>query len=214
MASELYDLCDAFETIASISVSDNTDPTLKELSEIEDFDDRVEFCKDQGWKLLGEGSARAAFQIDDKKIIKIAINERGLDQNKAEAHPEMQKRGITNPIFAADAKGKWIICANNDSINEKEFEKLTGMSFTSYGNALSYKFDSETDDRPPHNYEDIEHNVFFKAIAKLILDTDLLPGDCTKISSYGKIDNRVVIRDTGLTRDVYDKDYKSTSSSS
>jgi hypothetical protein len=213
MSKELLNLTNLFHKLATggpkISVVENTDPVLKELSEIKDFDERVEFAKEQkGWELLGTGSARAAFKMDEKRIIKIAINRAGHDQNLTEADPKKQSFSISNPIYAFAADGAWIIAANNESINVKEFKALTGMSFVSFGNAIKYKFDSETDKRPPNDYEDIENNPVFKDTTELVLATDLLPGDICKISSWGKIGERVVLRDTGLDRQGWISNYK------
>ena len=154
MSKELFSLANLYLKLASsgpkISVVENKDPVLKELSEIKEFEDRVEFAKEQkGWKLLGTGSARAAFEMDKKRIIKVAINKAGEDQNITEADPEKQRFSISNPIYAFCPSGAWVICANNKSISIQEFKKMTGVSFAAFGSALKYKFNHNDDLNTP-----------------------------------------------------------------
>lgn len=212
MSKELLNLTNLFHKLATsgpkISVVENTDPVLKELSEIKDFDERVEFAKEQDWELLGEGSARIVFQMDEKRIIKVALGDAGLAQNITEADPEKQKFSITNPVFCFDPKGAWIISSMNETITIQEFKKLTNMSFESFGNALKYKFNHSDDRNPPKGYEDIENNPVFKETAQLILNEDMLEGDVAKISSWGRIDNKVVLRDEGLDLRGWIENYK------
>jgi len=203
-------------SVAKVSVVENTDPILKEISDAKSFDDRV-CIAEKHWEKLGEGSARTVFKVSDKLTIKIAINDAGIAQNFSEADIHKQC-AITNPIYAFDAKGKWILCAFNESITVKEFKELTGMSFAMFSNAIQYKFDSETDKPPPKDYDDIEKNPVFQQTIELILATDLLCGDIGKISSWGRLGEKVILRDTGLTKKVhknfYGSDNKPDSSSS
>ena len=49
MGSDIFDLCDTFTILASVSLVENDRfPLLKELSEIKDFDERVECAKSGG----------------------------------------------------------------------------------------------------------------------------------------------------------------------
>lgn len=220
MSVDLYLFSSNFARLAEelkqskISVVKNTDPSLKQLSELPDFDKRLDLAKTL-WSKLGEGSARAVFQLNEKLVIKVAINDKGLAQNKLEAQPRLHTE-CTCPVVAADPNGKWIVFKSNNSITEKEFKELTGMSFTSYCSALWYKFDNNSDDNPPKDYDEIEQNPFFQCVLQLILANDLLIGDLGrgKISSYGELDGKVVIRDYGMDREEWKEHYDDSSSSS
>jgi hypothetical protein len=216
MVSSLYVKCSEFQKLAEdvkVSVEKNSDPTLQELSKIKSIDDRIEFAK-KHWKFLGEGSSRTAFEINDKLVIKVAHNDKGIAQNKVEMDPKAQ-RSCTNPIIVADAEGKWIVIRNTEPLTEKEFKKMVGFGFESFMNALFYKFNNESNKwNPPHHYEEIEKNDLFNCIAELIFKTDQQCGDIDKISSWRKYDDQPILADYGLSRDVYRSYYRDSDSSS
>ncbi len=215
MGSDIFDLCDAFTKVATVSLVENDRfPLLKELSEIKDFDERVKWCEER-WDLLGEGSARAVFQYSDKAVLKVALNDKGLSQNENEASPKMQTP-CTSRILAADGAMKWLLFENNKTITEKQFASITGMKFSEYCDALWQVFDNNSDYKNLKHSDEIRSNPFFKCVCKLVMENDLLLGDLTsgKISSYGEVDGRVVIRDFGLTREEWAKQYDDGSSSS
>jgi len=217
MARELLTKCDRFLKLAGgakVSVVENGDPVLKELGEIKDFEDRIEFAK-KHWKLLGEGSARAAFQVNEKLVLKVAINEKGLAQNYLEMKPEMQT-ACTAKVYAADAEAKWILFQATKTITEKRFKELTGMGFGPYCKALWVKFDNNADPDAPRDFEEIEDNPFFKCVSQLVLKNNLLVGDLGdgKISSYGEIDGKVVVRDYGMDIFLFSEMYREKSDSS
>lgn len=209
--TSLFNKCAAFAKMAfsGHSVKENTNPLLKSLSDAKDFEDAVEIAKEK-FDYLGKGSARTVFKINDKLVLKMAHNEKGQSQNIAEMDPKAQ-RPCTNKILLADAKGKWIIVANNKTITEKRFKEIIGFGFESFINGLFYKFNNEDDSwKEPRDYENLQNNDLFKCIANLILDCDLQIGDLSKISSWCEVNNKVVLRDTGLTRKVFRSMYNSS----
>jgi hypothetical protein len=210
----LYERCCEFEKLAAkISIVENTEPLLRELSDIKDFEDRVAFCKEH-FKFLGEGSSRTAFEIDENLIIKVAHNEKGLAQCRVEMDPKAQ-RPCTLPIVVADAEGKWIILRNTEPLKEKDFKSKVGFGFTSFMNALFYKFNNESDKwNPPRDYDEIVKNPLFNCIAELVFDTDQQIGDCDKIGSWRNLDGEPVLADYGLSRDVYKEYYEDEDDSS
>lgn len=216
MAISLYDKCLKYQKLAEgpkVSVQENTNPTLEELSSKKSFDDRIEFAKEQ-WKFLGEGSSRTAFQLNDKLIIKVAHNDKGIAQNLTEMDPKSQ-RPCTNPILLADAKGKWVIMKNSEPLTEKEFKKIVGFGFTQFMNALFYKFNNESENwSKPKEYDELEKHPLFNCLSSLIFETDQQIGDIDKISSWRELDGEAVLADYGLSRDVYQSFYKDDSKSS
>lgn len=216
MSLSLYKKCARYQKLAEkpkVSVEKNHSPILRELSEIKDFEDRVEFAKEH-WKFLGEGSSRTAFEIDEKLIIKVAHNDKGIAQNKVEMDPQAQ-RPCTLPIVVADAEGKWIILRNTKPLKEKDFKKEIGFGFSVFMNALFYKFNNESDQwSPPRDYEEIEKSPLFNCLSDLIFKTDQQIGDIDKISSWRELDGVPVLADYGLSRDVFKSYYKDEDDSS
>lgn len=214
----LLERCFLFDKIANkgtkISIEKNKNPILRELSEIREFDDRIKFAKKR-WKLLGEGSSRAAFQINDKLIIKIAFNKKGIAQNLTESNPKVQVSCVV-PAVMADAEGKWIIMRATEPITKEKFKKIVGFGFDQFMNALFSKFNNEDSENfpEPRKYEEIEKNKLFIEVAELVFNNDLLLGDLSKINSWSIYNGCPVIRDAGLDKSTYEKFYSDDSGSS
>jgi hypothetical protein len=207
MANMLLERCKEFERLTKISISlhENTDPILKKLSDLEEFDDRVEFAE-KHWEKLGEGSSRCVFKINEHLIIKIAINDRGIAQNHSEMNLDLQKPCITETIVA-DGMGKWLITHFTNNITEKEFKEIMGFTFDQFSKSLLYAFNNEDNVKEPKEYDTIKKNPFFNCVSKAIIDGSLLVGDLEKISSYGAKNGTIYLRDTGFTKQVYDDYY-------
>jgi hypothetical protein len=217
-AQDILIRCANFRHLANISVSklsvvENKYPVLHEISSAKSFDDRVAIGE-KHFEKLGEGSSRTIFRMNEKLVLKIAHNDRGIVQNEAEMKPAMQ-RPCTNHVLAADSQGKWVIVRFTENITKEQFKKLVGVSFDSFMNGLFYVFNNESRDfNEPKNYEEIKKNGLFVAIRELIAECDLQIGDIDKADSWGELDGRVVLRDFGLTREVYDEYYDEDESGS
>ena len=222
MSKELFNLTSLYLKLASsgpkISVVENKDPVLKELSEIKDFDDSVEFAKKQDWELLGEGSARIVFQIDEKRIIKVALDDKGLAQNLTESYPEMQGP-YTIPVLIFDPRGKWIIEAWTSNISKVDFKKYIGVGFDAFMSALDFAMNNNSDDwKDPKEYDEIKRLPLFKYLVDVVVNGKLLIGDISKESSFGLLDGKkIVLRYLGLSKknfhDYYSDDDSSSKSS-
>jgi hypothetical protein len=212
--TSLASLCGIFQRMAqkaTLSLKQNTNPILEEISAAKDYDERVKIAK-KHWKKLGEGSARAVFQINGKLIIKVAINDKGIAQNLSEMRPENRGECV-NPVIMGDAKGKWLIARWSKTITKAEFKEHVGFGFDNFVNCLSYALNNESDKKKPKDYDEIKHTKLFSCLVRLTIDNDLLVGDEKKISSFGLLDGKIVIRDTGFSRAVWKKEYSHSSSS-
>jgi hypothetical protein len=199
--------------LSNLSVVENSDPILKEISSKKSFDDRVAVAEEH-YEKLGEGSARTIFKVSDKLVLKVAHNDKGIVQNLAEMKPGMQ-RPCTNPVVAADAKGKWVLVRFTENITKEEFKKEVGHNFDDFTESLFYKFNNESDDwPPPSNYDEVRKSELFKCIVDLVADCDLQIGDIDKPDSWGRLDGKIILRDYGLTRDIYNEYYDDDSSRS
>lgn len=209
---DLYAKCSQFHKLA-ISLAENRDPVLKQISELKSYDDRKDLAEEH-WELLGEGSARAVYRINKELVIKIAINDKGEAQNAVEMKVDLQKP-CSNPVIAADAKGKWLITYYTDSITKEEFKDAIGFSFDTFMKALFYVFNNESDSKKaPQDYDEIRKCSMFQCVASMVIDGALLLGDVDKPSSWGKREGKIVIRDYGFNKPVFEANYKTDTSSS
>jgi hypothetical protein len=206
--NKLFEKCREFlkrATELKVSLVENNDPILKQLSELKDFDDRVELAK-KHWKLLGEGSSRIVFQISDDLIIKIAYNNKGIAQDKVEAEFDLQKPCVAN-VVVADPEGKWLIMKFTETMTKQDFKKIVGFGFETFMNALFYAYNNESDEWvEPKEYDKIKEHPLFKCLGEMVVDGNCLLGDFDKTSSFGIRDGKVYLRDWGFNKAV-NKDY-------
>jgi len=57
---------------------------LDTYASVEDYGDCFKLCRQYLGDAIGSGSSRTVFQLDDEKVLKLAMSERGMAQNKAE----------------------------------------------------------------------------------------------------------------------------------
>jgi hypothetical protein len=212
----LYEECSLFEKRAQkVSLVDNTEPFLQHLSSLKDFDERIEFAEKHCEKKLGEGSSRSAYLLNKDFILKLALSEKGIAQNKTEAEVSKAGKPCINNVLVADSQFIWLIFRNSKKLTEERFEEIIGYPFKHVSDALYAKWNNESDKWKAHkDYEEIVKLPFFICVSESIYANDLLVGDLSKISSYRERDGQVIVADAGLSKEVFDDFYRSDSSSS
>lgn len=188
-----------------IKVVENGNEILSELSAAKNFDDRVELAEEEkDWKKLGEGSSRVIFQMSDSLIIKIAFNDAGLEQNKSEMS---MRADCLNNVLVADTEGKWLVMRFTDSMTEDDFKNYTGFGFKTFMSGLFYQWNNEYHDGKPKEFGEIKEHPLFIELSKLVEKKGLQIGDISKTSSWGMLDGKPLLRDFGLTKDVFSEHY-------
>lgn len=175
--------------------------TLNKLSKIETYKDRIAFAE-KHFEHLSSGSSRIIYLTDDKQVLKLAKNDRGIAQNKVEAKV---KSKYVNKTTKHDPDGIWKLSPYCDKITEKEFETITGVPFKEFSEAVDHGVSK--DKKKPKHFDTISKSSIYKEMLRLNKEYKLLPGDLTRISSWGKCDGVPVLLDAGLTREVYDDFY-------
>lgn len=155
---------------------------------------------------LGRGSARAAFALTNRSILKIALDQKGIAQNQTEldVYTDQKTKPIVAKVLDVDDENRWMISELVKPLRaEDEFENLTGISFDDLDGALAAAYK-----RLP-TPEHVKKSPIILAVVALMNDKSLLPGDLTKIDSWGQTaDGRAVLLDYGFTSDVWEKHYK------
>lgn len=166
-------------------------------------------------KMLGEpiskGSARAVFQIDDTRVLKLAYNMRGVAQNKAEVMVYQQ---------APDKKYMPIVYNDSDMENyfyviseyvlpaeEEDFKKVVGIPFYRLESLISNnKLESAM-----KSYEDMPkvHDLLQYLITMSNMGVEIF--DWTTISNWGLAKRNgktiIVTLDNGFTQNVANNFY-------
>lgn len=195
------------------SDSDDLKVVLSNLEDLETYNARKNYAE-RNLKHLSSGSARIVYLTPSKTIIKMAKNDKGVAQNKAEANPAMTSKYL-NKIINCAKNYSWLETHYLDKITEKEFEKMTGLKFDDFGDALRYglkNVSSNKDTEKSENFDKVAKSDIYKELHNIGEKFKLLPGDIARISSWGTKDGRPVLIDAGLTRDIYDEFYEESTS--
>ena len=188
---------------------------VHKLSEMETFKERVEWAE-KTFEHLSSGSSRVIYKLADGNVLKLAKNERGVAQNKAESNPEMKNKYI-NPTIKYDKEGVWKISPWAEKITEKEFEELIDINFKDFGKAISYGLRAVADnsgEEKPECFEEVSKSDIYKELVKVGKKFDLMPGDIERISSWGQRDGHPVLIDSGLTAKIFEDFYEDDGSAS
>lgn len=181
-------------------------------------------------KPFGVGSSRAVFLINAKKVLKIATNEAGFEQNRIEttiaSDPDIQP--IVAKVFQSDPKFRWVVSELVRELKtakdfedltgvplvgfEDEFEQLTGTPFSHFekmtGNEALPDEDPMTGDSEMRREAMLQHPIILAAF-ELATNYDLAMSDFGRIDHWGKTpDGRAVLLDYGYTVDIANRFYE------
>ena len=107
------------------------------FSTIPTFKEREKYCRER-LKFLGGGSSRIAFQVDDKKVLKIAKNRAGIIQNENEEDWGRNKYSCFAKIYEADKNHLWIEMELARKVYIKDFISCLGISRIMWCEILAY----------------------------------------------------------------------------
>lgn len=176
------------------------------------FDDMLAYALERA-RSVGKGSSRMAFKIDYEgrdTVLKVAINQKGIAQNKQESmylnDTYIKKLGITIPIIDYDTdnfKPRWIHTEIADEFDESIFIKETGVELKDF--VLFCKREVF----PPKLYSKEKHEEISSKINKdsnlyksfmylLTRYHDLEVGDLIRGANWGIYKSKPVIIDIGF----------------
>ena len=111
---------------------------LRYFSTIPTFKDRIAYCKER-LPLLGNGSSRITFKVDDKKVLKIAKNAKGIAQNEKEEDWGRNQYGCFAEIYEADTDNHtWIEMELARKATNQDFIKHFGITTSELKDILHY----------------------------------------------------------------------------
>lgn len=194
--------------------------SLEELSAIQSFRGRFNYCTQHLGKHIGKGSSRATFQIDDEKVLKLAWNNKGLAQNIEEERT--YNASIFPKVYDYDEDGKWIISEFVLPATLQDFKQCFGMTFQQFVSFISasgkYRFGGSYWNAMPENtwisyLENNEELYEFDEYIGNYGNYKFTPvGDMTRLCNYGLTQRNgeatIVLLDSGLSEDVWNTYYK------
>lgn len=193
--------------------SKNLKVVLKNLDSLETYQARKKYAE-KNLKHLSSGSSRIVYKTLDGTIIKLAKNDKGIAQNKAEANPKMKSKFL-NEIIDYSKKYTWIQTHFLEKIKVSDFKEMTGLDFDDFGDSISYGLkgvSGSSDKKKPDSFDEVSKSEIYKEMYKIGKKFKLMPGDLSRISSWGTKDDCPILIDAGLTKDVYEDFYEDSSS--
>ncbi len=184
------------------------DFNAEEFKNIKSFAGKQKYARERLLGKVGAGSSRAVFKIDDEKVLKVALNQKGLSQNLAEAEGYKQNYDVLARVFDVDYDDMWIEMELAKKISPKRFNQLTGTSPEEVADWLECQ---RYGGRKCSTTGKLEENDFAMDLQNFTGDYQYpVPGDFGRISTYGEVlrDGKptVVVIDFGFdenTRDIY-----------
>ena len=182
---------------------------LANIEKLNTYHARIKYCE-KNLKHLSSGSSRVVYKLNDKSVLKLAKNEKGLAQNKAECQTKIKSKYINLPTNHA-SNYFWVEAPLLKKITEAQFKKITGVSFKDFDESVDYglkNVSGSKDKEKPEKFEEIEKTKIYKEIKEISNKLKLMPGDIGRLSSWCIKNDIPVLIDTGLTRKIFDDFYE------
>jgi hypothetical protein len=199
------------------------------LKSLDTFKKREKYCNDT-LKRISSGSSRAVYQLNDKMVLKLAKNTKGLDQNMNEQEDWLQQQygsilpKVYDSYFDHKLEGYlYVISEYAKNITIQRFQEIIGVPFDSYVHYISERYYGPRGNNSMANMhksyltpevlklmkEESDREDFVETVCGVIADNNLHVGDLARIGSYGEVVregyNSVVIRDYGATDGYFEK---------
>ena len=199
----------------NLNEAQNDNFSLEELSSINSFKGRYDYCVKNIGQPCGRGSSRVVFQLTDEKILKLAYNQKGIAQNSAEDEPYID---VSPKIFDRDMDYKWLISEYVLPAKKQDFKECLGLTFEEFCSFLSASHKNHCNGRyymqimPQEQYvELLDSNEDLYDFDQYIGNYQPPLGDLMRITNYGMVLRNntptIVLLDAGLTEEVYNNFY-------
>ena len=185
-----------------------------ELSALSSFAKRTAYVQER-LERLGSGSGRVVYAIDDKKVLKVAKNSKGVAQNKEEIQlsDEAYLDDIVAHVYKYSKDAYFLEMERAVPCSKRRFEELVGYPLDEVEEYLAY-FGKEILNQKyaysygkPEDFEEMNENEFLKELVDMAAGFDVpLPGDFCKITTFGIVKRDgadcLVVVDYGFRGDV------------
>jgi hypothetical protein len=184
--------------------------SFDELLKLTSYRKRIDYIQNR-LQRISSGSSRIAYKVDEEKVLKVAKNRKGLAQNIAESDwgvQDMYSNSIAAKVFETDEKGIFLEMELARKVTPTKFKQILGFSIDDLEVYLEkYYLNYKHRELNPELEERMEENEWLIDLQDLAINFDHpIPGDFTKLSSYGLVsregEERIVLIDFGFTNSV------------
>ena len=202
--------------------------SMDEFKKMTSFRQREQYCNQKLYR-LASGSARIVYAIDDKTVLKLAKNTKGIVQNGVEVngYREMSSMGydFIAEVYEHDDRMLWLEMELAGKLRPTDFMRIYNIPFKFYQQFILWTHKQYSTDRYVQmRHFDWTNDQFVEALENnedgllgqiYSYLTNYCPdvvGDLTRISSYGKVNrngkDEIILIDYGLDDDTYNSYYK------
>jgi hypothetical protein len=185
---------------------------LQQLKGIKDLGQAQAYA-DATLPRIGEGQGRMVYRLGNNQVLKVAKNPGGQGQNQAEATVCSSDGSIDlfPKVAEVGPNNMWIVTQEAQPMSQQAFQQMTGMPFNEFTAALAGAFPNKLDQTKTTQlklqqnkayYDKYYGNPFFRKIVGIIQDCKYEPGDIAKLDSWGVVNGKPVIIDSGFTEAV------------
>ena len=193
---------------------------IEHLKTLTSFNSKVKYCE-QTLKRINSGSSRIVYLVDEKNVLKLAKNTKGVYQNKKEISfiNDQYINYMIAKILDYSEDGMWTIMEKAEKLTVGDFKRIVGVEFKQFSKYIDAFYQHRIKNGPDPNegfseefIEYIWEEEFISGILDLIGGYNAAGGDLSRMSSYGIVNrsdgDEVVLVDYGLDNDGYDSHYK------
>jgi hypothetical protein len=191
----LFESVDSLEKIRNISTDSNKN-VLEKAKEIYNF-------ATQNYTMIGHGSNRSVFDIGGNRALKVSYVPKNLSaafriedaqsqtENEAEVCSFAKEKGLVPEIYEIGPDGLFLVVKKAEKITKNELAGYFGFnSFDDFKTAYRHAYETGAGLTPDSIFSD------WIAVMKMCNYT---VGDMLNIDNWGKIGDRLVMVDTGLS---------------
>lgn len=165
---------------------------------------------------LGEGSSRIVFKADENHALKVARNEKGIQQNSLEMKVsyEAKKKKFSDlvaNVIDGDPEGAlWLEAELARKVKAEDWKKTLGIGWNRMQGLILYP--PSIDDTKAYSERYSEQAVkFAKRVAAFANAYNMPKGDLLRPSSWGVVNRKgkdyIVLIDYGLDWNIYNTHY-------
>jgi mRNA-degrading endonuclease RelE of RelBE toxin-antitoxin system len=178
------------------------------------FNKRKQYC-DEHLQKIKAGSSRIVYKIDDQKVLKLAYNAKGLAQNEVEVEYSSyySLEDIVAKVFDHHEKYYWHEMELARKITKPEFEKIVGIDFENYSDAMIEYGKNRSTKKVPEHISDFMWNKseFCYEMLNFIGSYDIYGTDLAQLTAYGIVkrdgQDTIVLIDYGLNEKTFSTHY-------
>jgi len=199
--------------------------SFEEFNNIKSYNGKLKYANERLQK-ISSGSSRVVYKVDEEKVLKIAKNAKGIEQNSTESDWSLQRSySIVAKIFESSDENFFVEMEYAKKVSPSRFQQLTKISLADIDKVLidlriantprSYNvpLSDELRNKEKDALVIVENNEFLSELWDMIMNYDMAyPGDFGRASTYGEVIRdgtpKIVLIDFGLTRMTYNNFYK------